>query len=162
MRPLPLADHQCAAFDVEVAPVQPGQLRPADAGAVERLDHRPIAHPGRGGQVRDRQDRLGLLDGERGLREAFLDFRQLQLARGVRGDVVVADRPLEERPHRQQLRVLAAEAEWFAVGFAVVEQVALVAHQHRPGHLDRLGDPAVGEPGRQLCQALTPGPDRGR
>ena len=99
---LALADQQRVAVAVDVEHRQPGKLDPADAGAVEHFEHRPIPHPCRCGQVRHRQHQLGFAGGERGFREAPFDFGELEFGGRVVEQVMVAGGPLEERPHRQQ------------------------------------------------------------
>ena len=80
------------------------------------------------------------------LGQAFFQPGHFQFAGRVVERVILAGAPLEERPHRNQVRELAAEGERLAVLLAVVIQMALIPLQQRLGHFRRLRDAALDAP----------------
>lgn len=156
-----MPDEQRLAVGIDVGQLQVGQLSAADPGRVEHFEHRPVPQPDHRVDVRLGEDLLGFGDAQRRLREPVLQAGQLDLAGGVGQHVPALDSPFEERPDRQQPLRLRMEGQWVTVGLAVVEQVPLIAHQHRPGHLHRPADAALAEPARELRKLLAAVADRG-
>lgn len=60
--------------------------------------------------------------------------------------MVLAAEPFKEGADGGELNVLVSEGERLAVGFAVVEEMALVALKHEPSDLGGVGDAALFEP----------------
>ena len=85
---------------------------------------------------------------------------QRQLDGRVKQDAVLLGQPFEPGPQRGEAAELSADGERRAVGLAVVEQVALIALQDRPGDLARIGQPSLVAPGDEPPQRDAPAAHR--
>ena len=130
---------------VDLRQLQPYQLRAPHSRGVKQLQHGAVADADRIGDVRLLQHQLGFVLGQHG-RQPVAQPWQLQLRGRIVQDVVLPRHPLEPHPQRHQPRVLAGEAQRLPVLFAVVEQVTLIAFEHGPRDLERLGEPVFAAP----------------
>lgn len=99
-------------------------------------------------------DFLGLGDGEDGFGQAGVEAWQFEFAGGVAEDEVVLAEPAVEGLYGTQAGVLGADGKRVAVGFAVVEEVALVAFEVRLGEFVGTGEAALGGPVEEPLQAF--------
>ncbi len=88
------------------------------------------------------------------LGQALFQPGHFQFAGGIVQRVILAGAPLEECPHRNQVRELAAEGERLAILLAVVIQMALIPLQQRLGHFRRLRDAALDAPDGESLQVV--------
>ncbi|HRC58704.1 MAG TPA: hypothetical protein PKU97_22430, partial [Kofleriaceae bacterium] len=85
---------------------------------VEDLEHRAIAEAERGADVGLEHDALGFVGGEHGLREAVLDARHVEIARGIREEDVLAGEPAEKGSDGRDASELRGKGERLSIGLS--------------------------------------------
>ena len=78
--------------------------------------------------------------------QAPLALRQLELARGIRGDDILLRQPLEKRPDADEPHRLVVKRQGLAVLFSVVKEVSLVVLEDALRYPRRPSDPPGVEP----------------
>ena len=152
--PLALTHHDRAALNVQIVKFQPGEFPPAHPRRIKRLQDGAVAQAQGIGDVGLVQHAIRFAGGQHMLGQAFFQPGHFQFARRVVERVIAAGAPLEEGPHRNQVRELAAEGERLAVLLAVVIQMALIPLQQRLGHFRRLRDAALDAPDGEALQVM--------
>ena len=126
---LALADEDRAALGVEIVEFQVDEFEPPHARRVERFQDGAVPQSDGIGEVRLHHHLLDFRDGQDVLGQAIAEARQFDLAGRIVQDEILPRHPFEPHAQRHQARVLAAEAQRFAVFLAVVEQVPLIAFE---------------------------------
>jgi hypothetical protein len=116
----------------------------------------PVAEAQRRDDVRLRQHRLGLLDGEHVARQPHALLGQLQLTRRVGVDAALLAQPPVEQLHRLEVVQLRGHAERAAVLAAAQEDVHAEPLQDGAGDLLRPGQRPLVAPRRERAQVDQP------
>jgi hypothetical protein len=130
-------------------------------GRVEGLQDRPITQAHRLARVRLGQHLLDFRLGQHVFRQPMFQPRQFQFTRWVVEQVILLGAPLEERPHRNEPRVLGAERQGVTIALAVGVQTPLISLQDRLGDLSRSHQAALVAPGDEHPEIRLPVLHRG-
>ena len=131
---------------VQIVELQVHQFERPHSGRVKHFQHGAVAQPS--GSARS--GCIITCSTSRGARAwaGAAETRQFDLGRRIVQDVILPRHPFEPHAQRHEPRVLRAEAQRLAVLLAVVEQIPLIAFEHRPRDLRWLGDAALSRPTR--------------
>ena len=151
-----MAHPQHAAHRVCVIHPKACALAAADAAGVEQFEQSAIAQAACGVGFGFVQYGLHLGLAQDATRQAFGRLGKFELAGGVGQDVARAGEPFEPEFDRGQILQLHANGQRRSVGFAVVEQMALVALDHGLGDLARVVYAALANPRNEFADRLAP------
>ena len=143
---LSLIDQDQPTVELKIVQLQPHDFETPHSGRVQDLQQRAVAQPDGFCYLAQVHDLLDLLGRQDHLGQRAAETRKVDLGSRVVQDVILPGHPPEPHAQGHKPRVLRAEAQRLAVFLARVEQVPLIAFEHRPRHIDRIGDAAFLEP----------------